>query len=249
MTEKKLEGKVALITGGARGIGRAISKRLADDGVAVAIVDIMLEVAEKTASEFKEMGIDAIAIKANVAVVEDAEAAIKTVTDHYGRIDILVNNAGITKDTLLMRMNENDWDSVINVNLKGTFNFIKAASRPMMKARYGKIINISSVVGKMGNAGQANYSASKAGVIGLTKTAAKELAGRNINVNAVAPGYIATDMTKAISEAATEAFLTVIPAKRPGTPDDVANLVNFLASSDSDYITGQAINVDGGMLM
>jgi 3-oxoacyl-[acyl-carrier protein] reductase len=245
----KLKGQVAVVTGGARGIGKAISERLAAEGASIAIVDILLEVAEETATEFKAKGIDAIALKADVSSYEEAEAAIKKAVAHYGRVDILVNNAGITKDTLMLRMTPNDWDLVMNINLKGTFNFTKAAMRPMMKARKGKIVNISSVVGRMGNAGQANYSASKAGVIGLTKTSAKELAGRNINVNAVAPGYIATDMTKAISETATDAFMTLLPIKRAGTPKDVANLVCFLSSDESDYITGQVINVDGGMLM
>jgi 3-oxoacyl-[acyl-carrier protein] reductase len=245
----KLKGQVALVTGGARGIGKAISKRLADEGASIAIVDILLEVAEETVSEFKKQGIDAIALKADVSSFEEAEAAIKKTVEHYGRLDILVNNAGITKDTLMMRMSSSDWDLVMNINLKGTFNFTKAVMRPMMKAKKGKIVNISSVVGKMGNAGQANYSASKAGIIGLTKTSAKELSSRNINVNAVAPGYIATDMTKAISDAAAESFLTLLPLKRAGTPEDVANLVCFLSTDESDYITGQVINVDGGMLM
>ena len=245
----KLKGQVALVTGGARGIGKAISKRLADEGASIAIVDILLEVAEETVSEFKKQGIDAIALKADVSSFEEAEAAAKKTVEHYGRLDILVNNAGITKDTLMMRMSSSDWDLVMNINLKGTFNFTKAVMRPMMKAKKGKIVNISSVVGKMGNAGQANYSASKAGIIGLTKTSAKELSSRNINVNAVAPGYIATDMTKAISDAAAESFLTLLPIKRAGTPEDVANLVCFLSTDESDYITGQVINVDGGMLM
>ncbi len=245
----KLKGQVAIVTGGARGIGKAISKRLAAEGAAIAIVDILLEVAEETAKEFKAEGIDAIALKADVSSFEEAENVVKETVAHYGRVDILVNNAGITKDTLMMRMTPKDWDLVLNINLKGTFNFTKAAMRPMMKARKGKIVNISSVVGRMGNVGQANYSASKAGVIGLTKSSAKELSARNINVNAVAPGYIATDMTKAISSAATDAFMQILPIKRPGTPEDVANLVCFLSTSESDYITGQVINVDGGMLM
>lgn len=245
----KLENRVALVTGGARGIGKAISKRLADEGASLAIVDILLEVAEETASEFRSQGINAIALKADVSSYDDAEAAIKKVVEHYGKLDILVNNAGITRDTLMMRMTSLDWDLVMNINLKGTFNFTKASMKPMMKARYGKIVNIASVIGKMGNAGQANYSASKGGVIALTKTSAKELASRNINVNAVAPGFIATDMTKKLSEAAINAFLQFIPIKRAGQPEDVANLVCFLCTGDSDYITGQAINVDGGMLM
>jgi 3-oxoacyl-[acyl-carrier protein] reductase len=246
---RNLEGKVALVTGGARGIGKAICDRLADEGAKLAIVDIMLDVAEETAKEFRSQGVEAAAFAANVAKVEDAEATVKAVLDKFGCIDILINNAGITRDTLIMRMTEADWDAVIAVNLKGTFNFIKACTRPMMKQRSGKIVNIASVVGVMGNAGQANYSASKAGVIGLTKTAAKELATRGIQVNAVAPGYIITDMTGKLSEAATEAFLSVIPMKRGGTPQDVANVVYFLSCSDSDYVTGQTINIDGGMVM
>ena len=245
----KLEGRIALVTGGARGIGKAICERLAAEGASLAIVDILQEVADETAAEFKEKGINAVAFAANVAKPEDANNTIKAVVDEFGKIDILVNNAGITRDTLIMRMSEEDWDMVIDVNLKGTFNFIKAAMRPMMKNKYGKIINIASVVGRMGNAGQANYSASKAGVIGLTKTAAKELASRNVNVNAVAPGYIQTDMTKALPEQAKDAFMTVTPMKRAGTADDVAGVVFFLASPDSDYITGQVINIDGGLLM
>ena len=179
----------------------------------------------------------------------DAEAAVKQVLDTYGRLDILVNCAGITRDTLLMRMTEQDWDLVIDVNLKGTFNFTKAAIKPMMKARYGKIVNISSVVGRAGNAGQVNYSASKAGVIGVTKSTAKELGSRNITVNAVAPGYIQTDMTEKLPEEAKNAFLQFIPLKRAGKPEDVANAVYFLCSPDSDYISGQVINVCGGFLM
>ena len=245
----KLKGQVALVTGGARGIGKAISERLAAEGASIAIVDILLEVAEETVAEFKTKGINAIALKADVSSFEEATAAVKKTVEHYGRLDVLVNNAGITKDTLMMRMSSDDWDLVMNINLKGTFHFTKAAMRPMMKAKKGKIVNISSVVGRMGNAGQANYSASKAGVIGLTKTSAKELASRNINVNAVAPGYIATDMTKAISDSAASAFLDFLPIKRAGAPEDVANAVCFFSTSESDYITGQVINVDGGMLM
>ena len=246
---KKLEGRVALVTGGARGIGKAICERLAEEGATLAIVDIMQDVADETAAEFNAKGVKAAAFSANVAKPEDAVDTIKAVIEEFGTIDILINNAGITRDTLIMRMSEADWDMVIDVNLKGTFNFIKAAMRPMMKNRYGKIVNVSSVVGRMGNPGQANYSASKAGVIGLTKTAAKELATRNINVNAVAPGYIQTDMTKDIPEQAKEAFMLVTPMQRAGSSEDVANVVNFLCSPDSDYVTGQVINVDGGLLM
>ncbi len=248
-SEGSLKGRVALVTGGARGIGRAICQRLADEGASLAIVDIMLDVAEKTAAEFKSQGIEAAAFAANVAKLEEAEATVNAVIAKFGKIDILVNNAGITRDNLLLRMSENEWDSVIAVNLKGTFNFIKAAIRPMMKARYGKIVNIASVVGRMGNAGQANYSASKAGVIGLTKTVAKEFAKRNIMSNAVAPGFIKTDMTEKLPPAAIEAFMKVIPMERGGTAEDVANVVYFLCSPDSDYVTGQVINIDGGMLM
>ncbi|MFA7230271.1 MAG: 3-oxoacyl-[acyl-carrier-protein] reductase [Victivallaceae bacterium] len=247
--ERNLDGKVALVTGGARGIGKAICQRLADEGASLAIVDIMLEVAQQTADEFKAQGVKAVAYAANVAKPEDADATIKKVVEDFGKLDILVNNAGITRDTLIMRMSEQDWDLVIAVNLKGTFNFTKAAIRPMMKARSGKIVNIASVVGRMGNAGQANYSASKAGVIGLTKTSAKEVASRGIQVNAVAPGYIMTDMTGKLSEEATEAFMKVIPMRRAGTPKDVADVVFFLCSENSNYVTGQVINVDGGMLM
>ena len=249
MCEKRLEGQVALVTGGARGIGKSICERLAAEGASLAIVDIMKDVAEATAEEFRKNGIVAEAYAANVVKFEDAENTVKAVIERFGKIDILVNNAGITKDTLIMRMSDADWGAVISVNLKGTFNFIKSTIRPMMKARYGRIVNIASVVGVMGNAGQANYSASKAGVIGLTKTAAKEVASRNINVNAVAPGYILTDMTKALPEQAKEAFMRVTPIQRPGTPEDVAGIVYFLSSADSAYVTGQVIHVDGGMVM
>jgi 3-oxoacyl-[acyl-carrier protein] reductase len=247
--EKRLEGKVALVTGGARGIGKAICERLAAEGAKLAIVDIMLDVAEETASEFKSKGVEAAAFAADVSNLDSANETVDAVVKEFGQVDILVNNAGITRDTLLMRMTEKDWDMVIAVNLKGTFNFTKAVCRPMMKARSGKIVNVASVVGRMGNAGQANYSASKAGVIGLTKTTAKEFATRNIQVNAVAPGYIQTDMTGKLSDAATDAFLNVIPMKRGGTPEDVASVVYFLCSDDSNYVTGQVINIDGGMLM
>ena len=247
--EKRLEGKVAIVTGGARGIGKAICSRLAAEGAKLAIVDIMLDVAEATAAEFREAGFEAKAYAANVAKAEDAQNTVAAVVNDFGKLDILINNAGITKDTLMLKMTEAEWDAVIAVNLKGTFNFTQAAVRPMMKQRAGTIINMASVVGRMGNVGQANYSASKAGVIALAKTTAKEFASRNIQCNAVAPGYIVTDMTAKLPEAAREAFLTIIPAKRGGTPEDVANVVYFLCSPDSDYVTGQVINCDGGMLM
>ena len=249
MSCKKLEGRIALVTGGARGIGRAICEKLASEGAVVAMVDILLDVAEKTAAEFKALGYEAMAIQANVAKPEEAEKAVEAVVEKYGKLDILVNNAGVTRDTLMMKMSEQDWDLVLSVNLKGTFNFTKAATRVMMKARYGKVVNIASVVGRMGNAGQANYSASKAGVIGLTKTTAREFGSRNITANAIAPGYIQTDMTDKLPQAARDAFLNNIPLKRAGQPADVANAVFFFCQDESAYITGQVLNVDGGFLM
>ena len=209
----------------------------------------MLDVAEKTAEEFKTQGFDAMAIQANVAVPEDADKAVAAVVEKYGKLDILVNNAGITKDTLMLKMTEKEWDAVLAVNLKGTFNFTKAATKVMMRARYGKIVNIASVVGRMGNIGQANYSASKAGVIALTKTTAREFGSRNITANAIAPGYIQTDMTEKLPQAARDAFLVNIPLKRAGLPADVANAVCFFCSDESAYITGQVMNVCGGFLM
>ena len=249
MGGKRLEGRVALVTGGARGIGRAICEKLASEGAKIAMVDIMLDVAEKTAEEFNAQGFEAMAIQANVAVPEDADKAIAAVVEKYGKLDILVNNAGITKDTLMLKMTEKEWDAVLAVNLKGTFNFTKAATKVMMRARYGKIVNIASVVGRMGNIGQANYSASKAGVIALTKTTAREFGSRNITANAIAPGYIQTDMTEKLPQAARDAFLVNIPLKRAGLPADVANAVCFFCSDESAYITGQVMNVCGGFLM
>ena len=245
----KLEGKVAIVTGGARGIGLCICEALAQEGARLAVVDILQETAEEAAEGFRARGIESQAFAADVANVEDVGRMVSEVVEAFSGVDILVNNAGITRDNLLIRMKESEWDLVLAVNLKGTFNCIKAVARPMMKARSGKIVNIASVVGVMGNAGQANYSASKAGVIGLTKTAAKELAARNITVNAVAPGYIQTDMTEKLAAEARDAFLTAIPLRRPGTPDDVARVVCFLAGPDSAYVTGQTINIDGGLVM
>jgi 3-oxoacyl-[acyl-carrier protein] reductase len=244
-----LKDKVAVVTGGARGIGRSVVLRLAEAGADVVVSDILLEAAEATASEVRALGRKSLAIATDVAKLVQTEQLIESVIKEFGRVDILINNAGITRDNLLMRMDEKDWDAVIAVNLKGTFNCIKAVTRSMVKQRSGKIINMASVVGVMGNAGQANYSASKAGVIGLTKSAAKELGGRGIQVNAIAPGYIETDMTKDLPPAAKEAFLTIIPLKRPGLPQDVADAALFLSSPLSDYISGQVLHVDGGMVM
>ena len=244
----ELAAKVAVITGAARGIGKAIAFKLAQQGADIVLCDVLEEVGN-TAKEIEALGIRSLAIKKDITKISEVEDLITETIEVFSKIDILVNNAGITRDNLLIRMSEQEWDSVINVNLKGTFNCVKAAAKVMMKQRYGKIINISSVVGVMGNAGQSNYAASKGGVISLTKSVAKELAGRNITVNAIAPGYIETEMTKNLPEKAKEMFLNVIPLKRPGTPEDIANVVAFLASADADYITGQVIHVDGGMLM
>jgi 3-oxoacyl-[acyl-carrier protein] reductase len=245
-----LKDKVALVTGASRGIGRAIALSLAEAGADVVINYSGNEAkANEVVAEIEKMGRRALAIRANVAEFAQVEQMVEQVLSHYGKLDILVNNAGITRDNLIMRMKEEDWDLVIDTNLKGVFNCIKAVTRPMMKQRSGRIINISSVVGVMGNAGQANYVAAKAGVIGLTKSTAKELASRGITVNAVAPGFIETDMTDVLGENVREELMKLIPLSRLGKPEDVAHLVRFLASSGADYITGQVIHVDGGMAM
>ena len=248
----KLGGKVAIVTGAGRegkGIGRSIALALARDGADIVIADFVPEAAEAVAEEVKSLGRRAIAVRANVADPADVEAMVQQTLDEFGRIDILVNNAGITRDALIPRMSEQDWDLVINTNLKGAFNCTKAVARPMLKQRGGKIVNMASVMGIIGNTGQANYSASKAGIIGLTKTTAKELGSRGINVNAVAPGFIQTAMTDELPESVRENISGQIPLSRLGTPEDVAQLVVFLCADDSDYITGQVVNVDGGMVM
>ncbi|EHR1328672.1 MAG: 3-oxoacyl-[acyl-carrier-protein] reductase [Clostridium perfringens] len=245
-----LKDKVAIVTGGTRGIGRAIALKLADHG---ANIVINYRNSDKEAEELKgileEKGVKVLAVKCDISNFEDSKNLMDKCKEVFGKIDILVNNAGITKDTLIMRMKEEDFDNVIDVNLKGTFNCAKHASAIMLKQRFGKIINMTSVVGIAGNAGQVNYAASKAGVIGLTKSLAKELGSRGITVNAVAPGFINTDMTASLSEKVKEEASKNIPLKRLGDPEDVANLVRFLASDAANYITGQVINVDGGMVM
>jgi 3-oxoacyl-[acyl-carrier protein] reductase len=243
------EKRIALVTGAARGIGYAIASKLVSDGCAVVISDILADAASESAARLAQAGAEAIAVSGDVSKAEDVEKMFAAAVEKFGRLDILVNNAGVTRDNLLLRMEEKDWDFVLNINLKGAFFCTKAASRIMMKNRWGRIINISSVVGVMGNAGQANYSASKAGLIGLTKSAAKELGGRNITVNAVAPGFIETDMTGNLPQAARDAFMVSIPLKRAGTPVDVARVVSFLASDLAEYVTGQVIHCDGGMVM
>ena len=245
----RLKDKVALITGGARGIGRAIALTFAREGADIAVADVNLEVAQQTASEIENLGRKAMALEMDVTNFEKVEEAINKILDKLGKVDILVNNAGITKDNLLLRMSQSDWDAVINVNLKGTFNCIKAVSRPMIKQRSGRIVSIASIIGLMGNPGQANYAASKAGIIALTKTVAKELASRNINANAVAPGFIQTEMTAKLPEEVKKKMLEAIPLAKLGTPEDVANVCLFLASDESSYITGQTITIDGGMVM
>ena len=245
----ELSGKVALVTGAAQGIGKAIAMLLARNGADVVVSDINLEKAQETANEIQGIGRRSFAIKVNVADLKDVERMVEAIVEQFGRIDILVNNAGITRDRLILRMTEEDWDAVLDVNLKGTFNCTKAAIRYMSKQKSGKIVSIASVSGEMGNPGQANYAASKAGVIGFTKTIAREFAGRGINVNAIAPGYIQTPMTDAVPEKAKEELKRMIPMERLGKPEDVAQAVLFLVSENSSYITGQVLNVNGGIYM
>jgi 3-oxoacyl-[acyl-carrier protein] reductase len=245
-----LTGKVALVTGGTRGIGRAVVQALAAAGARVAFTYRQsAETAEALRAELEAGGTEALAIQGDAADAAHAEAAVAQVLERWGALDVLVNNAGITRDTLMLRMSEADWDAVLDTNLKGAFLFCKAAYRPMMKQRGGSIINLASVVGVTGNAGQANYAASKAGLIGLTKSLARELAGRGVRANAVAPGYIATDMTAAVNEKAQEAMQGSIPLGRVGRPEDVAAAVVYLASDAAAYVTGHTLHIDGGLAM
>lgn len=245
-----LEGKTAIVTGASRGIGRAVALKLAEEGAAVVInYNGSADRAEEVKNEIEKNGGKAKVMQCNVSDFQACESFIKEVTAKFGRIDILVNNAGITRDGLLMRMSEDDFDAVIDTNLKGTFNCIRFASRQMMKQRSGRIINLSSVSGVLGNAGQANYCASKAGVIGLTKSAARELASRGITVNAIAPGFIHTEMTQVLPEKVKEASIAQIPLRAFGEPEDIAEAAAFLASEKARYITGQVLCVDGGMAM
>lgn len=245
-----LENKVAVVTGASRGIGRAIALELAAQGAKVVVnYSGSAAKAEEVVTEIKQTGGEAIAVQANVADADSVQALMKTAVDTFGSLDILVNNAGITRDNLLMRMKEDEWDDVLNTNLKGVFLCTKAVTRQMMKQRAGRIINISSIVGVAGNAGQANYVAAKAGVLGLTKTTAQELASRNILVNAIAPGFITTEMTDALPEELKEAMLKQIPLARLGQPEDIAKAVVFFASDAANYITGQTLQIDGGMVM
>jgi len=244
-----LKDKVAIVTGAGKGIGAAIAKALALHGAKVALVDINIDDLNARKAEIQQAGGTAEMVLCNVASEEDVQKDVDTIIKLWGKVDILVNNAGITKDNLIMRMTAEDWDKVLAVNLKGAFLFTKAVIRPMMKEKYGKIVNISSVAGLMGNIAQANYSASKAGLIGLTKSTAKEMGGKGIRCNAVAPGFIETDMTKNLSEKVVESFMSSIPLGYAGKPEDVAQIVLFLCSPESDYITGEVIRVDGGIAM
>jgi 3-oxoacyl-[acyl-carrier protein] reductase len=244
-----LKGKVALVTGGARGIGRSIAERLASAGADLALFDVLPDLEAACAEMAGKLGVKVKGYKVNVTAAAEVDAAMDAVVKDLGRVDVLVNNAGITRDNLLMRMKDEEWDAVLAVNLKGAFLCTRAVARPMLKQRAGRIVNIASVVGLMGNAGQGNYSASKAGLIGLTKSCAKEFAARGITVNAVAPGYIHTAMTDKLTPEQKEQMLKLVPLGRMGEAADVAAAVAFLASDDAGYVTGQVLTVDGGMVM
>ncbi len=245
----RLENRVAVITGSARGIGYSIASAFAREGTLSVIVDLSQDAVDKAVALIKDQGNKAVGFAADVTDLQSIETIFTEIISQYNKIDILVNNAGITRDNLIMKMSEEDWDRVIKVNLKGTFNCIHKISRIMLKQRNGVIINVASIIGISGNAGQANYAASKGGVIALTKSAAKEFASRNIRVNAVAPGFIQTEMTANLPETVVSDYLESIPLKRAGTAADVANVCIFLASEDASYITGQTINIDGGLIM
>lgn len=244
-----LKGRVALVTGGGAGIGRAIARRLAESNAVVAVCDLNGESAVGVAQEIVQTGGRARGYSLDVADFRQVDQVVRQIESELGAVEILVNNAGITRDSLLIRMSEEDFDRVLAVNLKGAFNLTKVCCRSMMSRRWGRIINISSVIGQMGNAGQANYAAAKAGLIGFTKSVARELAGRNITVNAIAPGFITTAMTEKLEPAVRQAYLETIPLKRAGRPEEVASLCLFLVSDEAGYITGQVIRIDGGMLM
>lgn len=246
----KLKGKRAIVTGGTRGIGKSIVFELASHGCDIVFTfHNSLDLAKQIEKESEKFGVKIIGFQANAGLLSDAEKTVNFILEKFGGLDILVNNAGITKDNLLIRMSEDDFDKVISANLKGVFNYTKASMKQMISQRFGRIVNISSVVAIIGNPGQANYVASKAGIIGFTKSTAKELASRNITVNAVAPGYISTDMTGKLNDKQKEIITNMIPLKRIGLPEDIAKVVSFLVSEDAGYITGQVISVDGGMAM